>query len=99
MIVASSSTRLVDSVNLIFANHTTYHLAVTNFGDYSSFEVMPWYVTTTVCIRDNEVLMASPGVFPYVCVVKHGCPETHKTKISLNLKAIALSASELVCYD
>ncbi|KAN0130224.1 hypothetical protein V8E53_011981 [Lactarius tabidus] len=34
---------LVDTVNLVFANHTTYHIAVTNFGDYSSFHVnMPW---------------------------------------------------------
>ncbi|KAN0125348.1 hypothetical protein V8E53_015575 [Lactarius tabidus] len=34
---------LVDSVNLVFVNHTTYLVAVTNFGDYSSFQVaMPW---------------------------------------------------------
>ncbi|KAN0130228.1 hypothetical protein V8E53_011985 [Lactarius tabidus] len=33
---------LVDTVNLVFANHTTYYLAVTNFGDYSSFQIMPW---------------------------------------------------------
>ncbi|KAN0130237.1 hypothetical protein V8E53_011994 [Lactarius tabidus] len=34
---------LVDSVNLIFANHTTYLVAVTNFGDYSPLQVeMPW---------------------------------------------------------
>jgi hypothetical protein len=49
--VALSPTRLVDTVNLVFANHTTYHIAVTNFGDYSSFHVnMPWYVATSVCI-------------------------------------------------
>jgi hypothetical protein len=45
-----ASTRLVDTVNLVFANHTTYYLAVTNFGDYSSFQIMPWYVATAVCI-------------------------------------------------
>ncbi|KAN0130236.1 hypothetical protein V8E53_011993 [Lactarius tabidus] len=43
--------KLVDSVNLVFTNHTTYYIAVTNFGDYSPFEVtMPWYVTTAVWI-------------------------------------------------
>jgi hypothetical protein len=45
-----ASTRLVDTVNLVCANHTTYYLAVTNFGDYSSFEYMPWYVATAACI-------------------------------------------------
>ncbi|KAN0130222.1 hypothetical protein V8E53_011979, partial [Lactarius tabidus] len=45
IIVASSPTRLVDTVNLVFANHTTYYIAVTNFGDYSFLLVnMPWYV-------------------------------------------------------
>jgi hypothetical protein len=54
IIVALSSTRLVDSVNLVFANHTTYLVAVTNFGDYSSFQVeMPWYVATAVFIRGS----------------------------------------------
>ncbi|KAN0130233.1 hypothetical protein V8E53_011990 [Lactarius tabidus] len=34
---------LVDSANLVFTNHTTYYIAVTNFGDYSPFQVnMPW---------------------------------------------------------
>jgi hypothetical protein len=43
IIVVSPSTRLVDTVNLVFANHTTYFLTVTNFGDYSSFEFhIPW---------------------------------------------------------
>jgi hypothetical protein len=51
IIVASSPTRLVDTVNLVFANHTTYYIAVTNFGDYSFLLVnMPWYVATDVCI-------------------------------------------------
>jgi hypothetical protein len=42
--------------------------------------------------------MAFLGVLPYVYVVTHSCPETHKTKISLNLKAIALSGSERDLY-
>jgi hypothetical protein len=45
-----------------------------------------------------EVLMAFLGVSPYVCVVTHSGHETHKAIISVNLKAIALSGSELVCY-
>jgi hypothetical protein len=97
IIVAPSSTRLVDSVNLVFVNHTTYLVAVTNFGDYSSFQVaMPWYVVTAVCIEGSYGFL---GVSPYVCVVTHSCHETHKAIISVNLKAIALSGSELVCYD
>jgi hypothetical protein len=97
IIVVSPSTRLVDTVNLVFANHTTYFLTVTNFGDYSSFEFhIPWYVAPVMYWR---FLTAFLGVFPYVCFVMHNCPETHKTKLFLNLKAIALSGSKLVCYD
>jgi hypothetical protein len=81
--VVSSLTRLVDTVNLVFANHTTYYLAVTNFGDYSSFQIMPWYVATAVCIGGSYGFL---GVSPYVCVVRYSCPETHKTKISLELE-------------
>ena len=44
-----------------------------------------------------EVLMAFLGLFPYVCIVTYRYPETHKTKLILDLKAMALSASELVC--
>ena len=46
-----------------------------------------------------EVLMAFLGLFQYACVVAHNYPDTHKRKHFLNLKAIALSGSELVCYD
>ncbi|KAN0135513.1 hypothetical protein V8E53_006792 [Lactarius tabidus] len=31
---------LVDSVNLVFANHVTYYMTITNFGDY--LQIMPW---------------------------------------------------------
>jgi hypothetical protein len=38
--------------------------------------------------------MAFPGVLPYVCVVTHSCPETHKTKISLELEGDSFICSE-----
>ena len=69
------SARLVDTLNLVFANHTTYRLAVTNFGNYSAFVIMPWYVqVATVYVL--EALMVVPGVFPYVCVT-YSHPETY----------------------
>ena len=89
------SARLVDTLNVVFANHTTYHLAVTNFGDYSAFEIMPWYVVTVIYIGGSYGLL---GVFPYARVVIHSCPETHKRQLFLNLKAIALSASQLLLF-
>ena len=39
------SARLVDTFNLVCATYTTYYLAITNFGDYSAFVYLPWYVT------------------------------------------------------
>ena len=43
-----------------------------------------------------EVLMDFLGLSPYVCVVTHRYPEIHKTILFLNLKTIALSASQLL---
>ncbi len=36
MILTSSSTRLVDTANLVFVIYKPYHVVVTNFGDYQS---------------------------------------------------------------
>ncbi|KAI9435955.1 hypothetical protein H4582DRAFT_492140 [Lactarius indigo] len=33
---------LVDSANLVFLIYTTYHLVITNFGDYQIAEFTPW---------------------------------------------------------
>ncbi|KAH9053231.1 hypothetical protein EDB87DRAFT_276449 [Lactarius vividus] len=33
---------LVDTVNLVFNTHMTYHIGVTNFGDYQSNTFKPW---------------------------------------------------------
>jgi len=33
---------LVDSVNVAFVSHASYHLGVTNFGDYLAFLNLPW---------------------------------------------------------
>ncbi|KAH9027099.1 hypothetical protein EDB85DRAFT_143935 [Lactarius pseudohatsudake] len=41
-IVTSSSTRLVDSANLVFVTWTTYQFGVTNFGDYQSNAFVSW---------------------------------------------------------
>jgi hypothetical protein len=61
--VAPSPTRLVDSANLVFTNHTTYYIAVTNFGDYSPFQVnMPWYVATSVRIGGSYGISRSLSV-------------------------------------
>jgi hypothetical protein len=95
--VAPSPTRLVDSANLVFTNHTTYYIAVTNLGIIRPSRLICHGMSLLVCVL--EVLMAFLGVFLYVCVVTRSCPETHETKISLNLKAIALSGSKFVSYD
>ncbi len=44
MIVTSSSTRLLDTANLVFVIHDPYNIAVTNFGDYESnaFKQLTW---------------------------------------------------------
>lgn len=42
MLLTSSSTRLVDSINMAFIIYTTYHIGVTNFGDYRSELFIPW---------------------------------------------------------
>ena len=41
-VVTSSSTRLVESTNVGFVIYTTYHVGVTNFGDYRSLRFLPW---------------------------------------------------------
>ncbi|KAI9440960.1 hypothetical protein H4582DRAFT_1940504 [Lactarius indigo] len=40
--VTSSSTRLVDTVNLISCIHTTYQFGVTYFGDYRTLLIDSW---------------------------------------------------------
>ena len=42
VIVTSSSTRLVDSANVVFISYATYNICVTNFGDYPSIVFLPW---------------------------------------------------------
>ncbi|KAH8993025.1 hypothetical protein EDB92DRAFT_1856377 [Lactarius akahatsu] len=38
----ASAPTLVDTANLIFNTHMTYHIGVTNFGDYRSNTFKPW---------------------------------------------------------
>ncbi|KAI9453095.1 hypothetical protein BJY52DRAFT_866112 [Lactarius psammicola] len=38
---------LVDSANLVFVIYTTYHIGVTNFGDYGSNVLLPWSLPAT----------------------------------------------------
>ncbi len=42
--VTSSSTRLVDTANLVFVIHEPYRVVITNFGDYESnaFQQLSW---------------------------------------------------------
>jgi len=36
----------IDTVNMALVSETTYWIAVTNFGDYSAFRVLPWTIPT-----------------------------------------------------
>ncbi|KAN0132713.1 hypothetical protein V8E53_009384 [Lactarius tabidus] len=45
--VVTSSTRIIDSVNMAFIIHTTYHIGVTNFGDHRSIVFVPWTLPAT----------------------------------------------------
>ncbi|KAI9453084.1 hypothetical protein BJY52DRAFT_865717 [Lactarius psammicola] len=38
---------LVDSANVVFVVYTTYHIGVTNFGDYQSNAFVPWSIPAT----------------------------------------------------
>ena len=42
VIVTSSLTRLLDSASLVFIIYATYHVGITNFGDYQSNALIPW---------------------------------------------------------
>ncbi|KAH9064953.1 hypothetical protein EDB87DRAFT_1755990 [Lactarius vividus] len=42
IMVISPFTRLVDSANVVFVIHTSYHMGVTNFGDYRSLPLVSW---------------------------------------------------------
>ena len=52
----------MNSVSLVFVNHATYRLAVTNFGDYSALQIMPWYVATAVRIGCSHSFSRSLSV-------------------------------------
>ncbi|KAF8270678.1 hypothetical protein EI94DRAFT_1722289 [Lactarius quietus] len=89
-----SSTRLVDSANMAFICHANYYVSDTLLGSpciNDGPKSLPWYSALNVLFHVIfEVLMAFPGVFPYVCVVTLSCPEIYMKIVSL--KAIALSA-------
>ena len=98
-IVTPSSTRLVDSLHMALVSHTTYWVAVTNFGDYSAFQVLPWYVapkSTVICIwgslwRFQESSRASVLWWTAVLILMK--------QISLKLSALSATACEFVCWD
>ena len=65
--MVTSSTRLMDSINMAFIIYTTYHIGITNFGDYRSILFVPWYATAKkYCSGLNSYRAWLIGVFPYV---------------------------------
>ena len=80
---------------MVFVIHATYVLSVTNFGDYLSLALLPWYAAPKVLLL--RFLYHFQESSCTSVLNSTACPETHKTNISL--KAVELSASTLVCCD
>jgi hypothetical protein len=75
-----------------FVIHATYNIGVTNFGDYLSLEILPWYAAPKVPLL--RFLWHFQESFRTSVLNRTACPETN-----ISLKATVLSASALVCCD
>ncbi|KAH9045813.1 hypothetical protein EDB84DRAFT_1674369 [Lactarius hengduanensis] len=47
---------LVDSANVVFVIHTSYHVGITNFGDYRSLPLVSWSLPVRLCCDARLVL-------------------------------------------
>ncbi|KAF8267441.1 hypothetical protein EI94DRAFT_1327367 [Lactarius quietus] len=64
---------LVDSLNVGFVCHSTYYLAVTNFGDYLVFLNLPWTLSA-IDLSASELLFST---FLFSSTLSWGAHSSH----------------------
>ena len=78
--MVTSSSRLIDSINMAFIIHTTYHIGVTNFGDYLSIIFVPWYATAKISLWFKFSWGLTCRSLPVRLPWRRHRPETYKEK-------------------
>ncbi|KAH9001476.1 hypothetical protein EDB92DRAFT_63708 [Lactarius akahatsu] len=97
---------LVDSTNVVFVIYTTYHIGVTNFGDYPSLQFVPWSLPAIALsgfVLEATVqhfyayriyLCAFNGVLhlcgTYFCLVSRGSPYLPAAISTISLTAFGI---------
>lgn len=74
---------------MTFIIYTTYHIGVTNFGDYRTIIFVPWYATAKILFWFRFLWGLTCRRLPVRLPRRRSRPETYKANILL--KAIALS--------